>query len=170
MNIVGIEKGLQREIARTTLLNRSLATSTNYAQGFQLQLINCLFCSVGALQFLASMPFDAISTNAAWSLLNRLISTSGDSTDGQNKLARLKSLIGDVPSTEEMIFLFTALSNMAISRSKDDREFINCVAIDLLEVFLLSSFATSCTVDPRVRPPLRARIYYLDLSIVAYWS
>ena len=119
----------------------------------QLQLINYLFRSVGALQFLASMPFDAISTNAAWSLLNQLISTSGDSTDGQNKLTRLKSLIGDVPSPEEMIFLFTALSNMAISRSKDDREFINCVAIDLLEVFFLSSFAISCTVNPQVIPP-----------------
>lgn len=99
-----------------------------------LMLLDCLPSSVGALQFLASMPYDAISTNAAWSLLNRLISTSEEPTADQSKPAKLKNIIGDVPSTEEMIFLFTALSNMAISRSKDDREFINCVAVDLLEV------------------------------------
>ena len=90
---------------------------------------------MGALQFLASMPYDAISTNAAWSLLNRLISTSSDSNSDQDRSTKLAHIIAAVPSMEEMIFLFTALSNMAISRSKDDREFINCVTVDLLEVF-----------------------------------
>ena len=113
-----------------------------------LSLIDCPLSSVGALQFLASMPYDAISTNAAWSLLNQLISTPKDPTADQSKPAKLKSIIGEVPSTEEMIFLFTALSNMAISRSKDDREFINCVAVDLLEVFqFISSYYVHVYID-----------------------
>ena len=80
------------------------------------------------------MPFDAISTNAAWSLLNRLIYTPSNDNANQAQVPKMKYAVGEMTSTGEMIFLFTALSNMAISRSADDREFINCVASSMLEV------------------------------------
>ena len=100
----------------------------------------CLPFSVAALQFLASMPFDAISTDAAWTVLGSLLHTPEDSSGNHKQSSRLKCINGDVTSPEEMIYLITALSNMAISRSSDDRQFITYVAACLLEVGCVDNF------------------------------
>ena len=84
------------------------------------------FCSVGALQFLASMPYDAVSTNAAWSLLNHLTHLREQANEGSSE-------IGDI-SPGEAVFLLTALSNMANSRPSEDRSFIQHATEQILEV------------------------------------
>ena len=80
------------------------------------------------------MPYEAISTNAAWLLLNRLVQMPKDEEGAQMQRSMVTTTLGDVNVPGEMVFLLTALSNMAISRSKDDRDFIECVVKSLLEV------------------------------------
>ncbi len=83
------------------------------------------------------MPYDAISTNAAWSLLNRLTNTCSDDQHPQPGIA---SVIPSMNAPEEAVFLLISLANMATSRTKDDREFIEIAAKNILEVIIFICF------------------------------
>eukprot|EP00795_Rhopilema_esculentum_P003345 gene3345-1694_t len=89
--------------------------------------------STSALQFLAAMPYEAISTNAAWSLLNRLVRTPVNQ-NSQNTTYSSEFLRNASNASGEMVFFITSLSFMAISRSTDDQEFIECAAKCIVEI------------------------------------
>eukprot|EP00794_Sanderia_malayensis_P020418 gene20418-22431_t len=109
--------------------------------------------SVGALQFLASMPYEAVSTNAAWSLLNRL-SQSKD-TEQQSYVQsqhpmNTVSLLSSIKAPGEAVFLLTSLANMALSRMKDDKDFIQVATKNILEVaYVHKSIHDTCTRNAR---------------------
>lgn len=98
-----------------------------------------LYFSAGAIQFLSTMPFEAVQSKSMWVVLFMAVD--------HNKNADLKTLSklagpDNVPSVRELdispnegIFLLTALSNMAISRDGDrDRDLIEAIAVLIVEV------------------------------------
>lgn len=82
------------------------------------------------------MPYDATSTNAAWSLLNRLAHVHHVGQDSQNTSLSIAAAIPSMNAPAEAVFLLTSLSNMAISRSKEDKGFIEVAVKNILEVSL----------------------------------
>lgn len=81
------------------------------------------------------MPFDAISSASVWVMLDLLVnvgvSSAGNVSVPESSIQSIRSI--DV-SPSEGIFLLTALSNMAISRTSADQDFIEVVAKQILEV------------------------------------
>ena len=91
--------------------------------------------SSGAMQFLSSMPFDAISSASVWVMLDLLVNVGVSSADKSSIPKSSIQSIGSIDvSPSEGIFLLTALSNMAISRTSADQDFIEVVAKQILEV------------------------------------
>lgn len=89
--------------------------------------------SSGAIQFLSIMPFDALSSESIWVLLELMLNRN-QTPSNDNELPSIKST--DV-SPSDGIFLLTALFNMAINRDSSDQLFIETVTIKILDVSLL---------------------------------
>ncbi|XP_066931719.1 ectopic P granules protein 5 homolog [Clytia hemisphaerica] len=97
--------------------------------------------SAGAIQFLSTMPFEAIQSKSMWAVLFLAV-------DHKPDLATIIKYAGpeNVPSVKELdispnegIFLLTALSNMAISRNGiEDRELIEAIANLIIEIAFLN--------------------------------
>ena len=79
------------------------------------------------------MPYEAISTDAAWSLLNRLVPIPVNQ-NSQNTTYSSEFLRNASNASGEMVFFITSLSFMATSRSTDDQEFIEYAAKCIVEV------------------------------------
>lgn len=99
--------------------------------------------SAGAIQFLSTMPFEAVSLSSMWIMLHMILGEETNfavlSTRGPDDLPCITSL---EVSPSEGIFLLTALSNMAISRPSEDSAFIETVAKLVLEVSFLNASVT----------------------------
>ena len=83
------------------------------------------------------MPFEAVSLSSMWIMLHMILDQDADfsvlTTRGPEDLPCVRSL---EVSPGEGIFLLTALSNMAISRTLEDCIFIETVAKLILEVWV----------------------------------
>ena len=99
--------------------------------------------SAGAIQFLSTMPFEAVQSKSMWAVLFLAV-------DHKPDLATIIKYAGpdNIPSVKELdispnegIFLLTALSNMAISRNGiEDKELIEGIANLIIEVSVESFY------------------------------
>lgn len=81
------------------------------------------------------MPFDAISSASVWVMLDLLVNVGVSSTCKDSvQESSIQSIRSIDVSPSQGIFLLTALSNMAISRTSADQDFIEVVAKQILEV------------------------------------
>lgn len=93
--------------------------------------------SSGAIQFLSTMPFEAIKLQSVWVMINMILYQDKELPEllkksGPDNIPSVRFL--DV-SPSEGIFLLTALSNMAISRTNpEDQKLIETIAVQILEV------------------------------------
>ena len=89
------------------------------------------------------MPFEAIQLQSMWVMMTMVLDQDKDlnfliNTSGPDNIPSVKLL--DV-SPSEGIFLLTALSNMAISRTDPkDRRLVEAIAGQILEVQILFCF------------------------------
>lgn len=93
--------------------------------------------SSGAIQFLSTMPFEAINLQSVWVMMNMILHQDKElrellHTSGPHNVPSVRFL---EVSPSEGIFLLTALSNMAVSRTApEDRQLIEAISIQILEV------------------------------------
>ena len=100
--------------------------------------------SSGAIQFLSTMPFEAVSLDYMWMMLRMVLDNKADFTTLDHCEKDLPCVRTLEVSPSEGIFLLTALSNMAISRdlsngdSVEEQKFVETVAKLILEVRFIS--------------------------------
>ena len=90
------------------------------------------------MQFLSTMPFDAISSSAMWMLLNMLISQQTTSEIiKSNNILDLPNVTSLEISPNDCVFLLTAISNIALSRTKEDQMLIEACMKVIIEVITI---------------------------------
>ncbi|XP_026298515.1 ectopic P granules protein 5 homolog isoform X2 [Apis mellifera] len=133
---------------------------------FFLRAVLCIFSSrrLGAWQYLASLPYDLISSNTLWQIFYILhtdctqidMHVSNRSThDWINELnssqlcTKFEEKLSSMPG-DESYFLLTTFANMALARTEQDYDFVKTTTIDLFQIgFLSEKTQDSCSKDAR---------------------
>ncbi|XP_047133521.1 ectopic P granules protein 5 homolog isoform X1 [Hydra vulgaris] len=109
---------------------------------FMLRTFNIIVsskCSNGSMQFLSTMPFDAISSSAIWMLLHMLISQQTmTEIIKSSSILDLPSIVTLEISPTDCIFLQTAISNIALSRTKNDKTLVEACVKLIVELSFLN--------------------------------